>query len=210
MKDATDGAVWHVHVGSSSFGHDQVHVHLLYLQNPKCRARRIPTPTLPVHTEFPCIIPSTSTGKSSLRSHSRRETRYIGYAHACGPEGARETDHSTLVRYSQIQVQEECETSSSLSWVWKYCRCSGTGRSRRGKMRRRSPLIAAVRSLRRSLWGGLSGAGETDAWTRCIDGGTACDILVVMCSRSASSKAWASGNRTTGAFEFPVLVKSRL
>jgi len=153
MKDATDGAVWRVRVGSSSFGHDQVHVHLLYLQNPKCRPRRIPTPTLPVHTEFPRMIPSTRTGKSSLRSHSRRETWYIGYAQACGPEGVRETDHSTLVRYPQIQVREEYETSSSLSWVWNYCRCSGTGRSRRGKMRRRSPLIAVVRSLRRSLLG---------------------------------------------------------
>jgi len=115
MKDAIDGAVWRFHVGSSLFGHGQVHVHLLYLQNPKYRPRHIPTPTLPVHTEFPRMIPSTRIGKSSLRSHSRRETRYIGYAHACGPEGARETDHSTLVRYSQIQVQEECETSSSLS-----------------------------------------------------------------------------------------------
>ena len=74
MKDATDGAVWRVHVGSSSFGHGHVNVYLLHLQNPKCRPRRIPTPTLPVHTEFPRMIPSTSASKSSLRSHSRRET----------------------------------------------------------------------------------------------------------------------------------------
>jgi len=116
-----------------------VHVYLLYLQNPKCRPRRIPTPTLPVHTEYPRIIPSTSTRKSNLRSHSRRETWHIGYAHACGPEGARETDHSTLVRYTQIQVQEECEMSSSLSWVWGVLEILSILRDRgqqKGKMRR--------------------------------------------------------------------------
>ena len=81
-KGGTEGAVWRVYDGSSSFRYGHVDVHFQDMQNPS-------------------------------RRHSRGETWHVGYAHACSPEGIRETDHWSLVRYLHIQVQEECETSTS-------------------------------------------------------------------------------------------------
>ena len=106
----------------------------------------------------PYRIPSHKTHHQQkwLRRRSRRETWHIRYAHDCGLEDARETVHWTLVRYPHSGTRGTRNivlVGLSVGSVRNTVGAASGLEAHKEKMRRRSPLMAIVRSLIGSLLG---------------------------------------------------------
>jgi len=141
-KGATDGPIWYVYVGSSSFGYGHMHVNFWVPAESVSEPESFSDPKAgpdALQLPLPRIKPSTS----SLIRNSRGESWHVGYAHSCDPQGARKTVPSAIRRSRYRKNAKRRPRWAGCGECWKYSWCFGT-RQTEGKMRRSSPLIAIV------------------------------------------------------------------
>jgi len=100
------------------------------LQNPSLSPFRPDAPSS--RFPCPCRIPShTKTRTGSLIRHSRGKSWHVGYAHSCGPQGARKTVPSAIRRFRYRRNAKRRPRWAGCGECWKYSWCFGSGANRR-------------------------------------------------------------------------------